>query len=125
MIRRPPRATRTDTLFPYTTLVRSIVSQMLSRPLSLQCHVAKRLRRPRHIRIDRVDRAAKTMELKRIIVGGTDALPRAVDDGGSELPQIGTPMMRSEARRVGKECVKTCRYRWAPCHEKKKKQKKK
>src|SRR3546814_5737170 len=24
MIRRPPRSTRTDTLFPYTTLVRSI-----------------------------------------------------------------------------------------------------
>src|SRR3546814_10332222 len=24
MIRRPPRATRTDTLFPYTTLVRSV-----------------------------------------------------------------------------------------------------
>src|SRR3546814_10862092 len=26
MIRRPPRSTRTDTLFPYTTLFRSIVS---------------------------------------------------------------------------------------------------
>src|SRR3546814_9844379 len=25
MIRRPPRSTRTDTLFPYTTLVRSVV----------------------------------------------------------------------------------------------------
>src|SRR3546814_14195683 len=25
MIRRPPRSTRTDTLFPYTTLVRSLV----------------------------------------------------------------------------------------------------
>src|SRR3546814_3793487 len=25
MLRRPPRATRTDTLFPYTTLVRSVV----------------------------------------------------------------------------------------------------
>src|SRR3546814_12574909 len=23
---------------------------------------------------------------------------------------------RSEARRVGKECVSTCRFRWAPCH---------
>src|SRR3546814_17245827 len=23
---------------------------------------------------------------------------------------------RSEERRVGKECVSTCRYRWAPCH---------
>src|SRR3546814_14130757 len=27
MIRRPPRSTRTDTLFPYTTLFRSIVAQ--------------------------------------------------------------------------------------------------
>src|SRR3546814_12281971 len=26
MIRRPPRSTRTDTLFPYTTLCRSIVA---------------------------------------------------------------------------------------------------
>src|SRR3546814_5386128 len=26
MIRRPPRSTRTDTLFPYTTLFRSIVA---------------------------------------------------------------------------------------------------
>src|SRR3546814_1501701 len=26
MIRRPPRSTRTDTLFPYTTLFRSVVS---------------------------------------------------------------------------------------------------
>src|SRR3546814_18264784 len=23
---------------------------------------------------------------------------------------------RSEERRVGKECVRTCRSRWAPCH---------
>src|SRR3546814_9973676 len=28
MIRRPPRATRTDTLFPYTTLFRSIPRQI-------------------------------------------------------------------------------------------------
>src|SRR3546814_17433618 len=24
--------------------------------------------------------------------------------------------MRSEERRVGKECVSTCRSRWSPCH---------
>src|SRR3546814_14279280 len=29
MIRRPPRSTRTDTLFPYTTLFRSIVAAVL------------------------------------------------------------------------------------------------
>src|SRR3546814_4934570 len=27
---------------------------------------------------------------------------------------------RSEERRVGKECVSTCRYRWSPYHEEKK-----
>src|SRR3546814_13156496 len=31
---------------------------------------------------------------------------------------------RSEERRVGKECVSTCRSRWSPYHKKKKKQKK-
>src|SRR3546814_5211761 len=30
MIRRPPRSTRTDTLFPYTTLFRSIVLKWIS-----------------------------------------------------------------------------------------------
>src|SRR3546814_2117281 len=39
MIRRPPRSTRTDTLFPYTTLFRSPVSEHIGqnlRPL-LRC----------------------------------------------------------------------------------------
>src|SRR3546814_17166019 len=33
--------------------------------------------------------------------------------------QLGLP--RSEERRVGKECVSTCRSRWSPYHYKKKK----
>src|SRR3546814_1852093 len=32
MIRRPPRSTRTDTLFPYTTLFRSAARARLRRP---------------------------------------------------------------------------------------------
>src|SRR3546814_4262700 len=31
MIRRPPRSTRTDTLFPYTTLFRSVLEDILDR----------------------------------------------------------------------------------------------
>src|SRR3546814_14133033 len=31
--------------------------------------------------------------------------------------------MRSEERRVGKECVSTCRSRWSPYHSKKKRNK--
>src|SRR3546814_14462878 len=33
-------------------------------------------------------------------------------------------MARSEERRVGKECVSTCRSRWSPYHSKKKNKKK-
>src|SRR3546814_1670315 len=32
MLRRPPRSTRTDTLFPYTTLVRSVRGLYMPRP---------------------------------------------------------------------------------------------
>src|SRR3546814_13886390 len=37
-------------------------------------------------------------------------------------PLMATKMAcaRSEERRVGKECVSTCRFRWSPYHEKKK-----
>src|SRR3546814_8454584 len=35
MLRRPPRATRTDTLFPYTTLSRSKAALAAGRPLVL------------------------------------------------------------------------------------------
>src|SRR3546814_20000736 len=48
MIRRPPRSTRTDTLFPYTTLFRSIAEtdehgarETGERALRLQCRVRR------------------------------------------------------------------------------------
>src|SRR3546814_10364612 len=37
MIRRPPRSTRTDTLFPYTTLFRSARVPATRRPASTAC----------------------------------------------------------------------------------------
>src|SRR3546814_6170522 len=59
MIRRPPRSTRTDTLFPYTTLFRSGAGD----------HPGNRadLHRARHVPIDAplhrgVDRAARSEE---------------------------------------------------------------
>src|SRR3546814_10102308 len=36
MIRRPPRSTRTDTLFPYTTLFRSLIGADTTRRLRLR-----------------------------------------------------------------------------------------
>src|SRR3546814_11493206 len=57
MIRRPPRSTRTDTLFPYTTLFRS--QQLVLRhvqPLSHseQNHAMPALRDPMALRMDKV-----------------------------------------------------------------------
>src|SRR3546814_2742630 len=40
MIRRPPRSTRTDTLFPYTTLFRSAVIFLLMRMMALSRRAA-------------------------------------------------------------------------------------
>src|SRR3546814_20439857 len=49
----------------------------------------------------------------------TDAMLRQVETIITATPEVA----RSEARRVGKECVSTCRYRWSPDHQKKKKKK--
>src|SRR3546814_17788175 len=38
---------------------------------------------------------------------------------GNGLLTIDISKIRSEERRGGKECVSTCRYRWAPYHKKK------
>src|SRR3546814_19785969 len=39
-------------------------------------------------------------------------------------PADGAKSIRSEERRVGKECVSTCRSRWSPYHSKKTKKQK-
>src|SRR3546814_11323292 len=108
MIRRPPRSTRTDTLFPYTTLFRSgleipgvVNSAHWSSPLSdpdpaVRAKCVKALEQSLH-------------DCKRY--GGTTVLlvPGVVKKDVS----------RSEERRVGKACVSTCRSRWSPYHSQK------
>src|SRR3546814_2805325 len=49
MIRRPPRSTRTDTLFPYTTLFRSLIAEMEADPdhRAMMAEVEERHRRLR------------------------------------------------------------------------------
>src|SRR3546814_11396078 len=45
------------------------------------------------------------------------------DDSAGFRIATGLPLvytLRSEERRVGKECVSTCRSRWSPYHQKKK-----
>src|SRR3546814_18551705 len=53
------------------------------------------------------------IELSSGRVAGFEALARWDNSSGHAV--------RSEERRVGKECVSTCRSRWSPYHSKKKK----
>src|SRR3546814_12039244 len=59
MIRRPPRSTRTDTLFPYTTLFRSLVSRLLS------------FARRQHLE-------TKVVDLRELVGGMSDLIARSV-----------------------------------------------
>src|SRR3546814_13278902 len=55
MIRRPPRSTRTDTLFPYTTLFRSGAAQGVRAHLGAACAGPHRGRGLRHLVSGRAD----------------------------------------------------------------------
>src|SRR3546814_18843176 len=124
MIRRPPRSTLTDTLFPYTTLFRSLV------PLGLELfdrHGLQRRQPGQHLRIvilfvhhcppfRAFARGRLTLLVGRI---ASELSPLAADKELDCSRMRSTPAAtlrphseRPEERRVGKECVRTCRSRW-------------
>src|SRR3546814_15327874 len=137
MIRRPPRSTRTDTLFPYTTLFRSGRSALT---LSGERPPAGGIRSvlPELVAVDLVLRQQLAQlrgrgALHRLLV---DARQRRLAQGicrqhgqveaqvlGAEDPnrEIGLARavqaqvaLRSETPRVGQEWVRPCRARWGP-----------
>src|SRR3546814_997223 len=54
---------------------------------------------------------------RNLSVRGSWVAPAGERHGG-RASEMGTDFIskRSEERRVGKECVSTCRYRWSPSH---------
>src|SRR3546814_14736484 len=69
-------------------------------------------------------RQADPEEAQRPADGRTDQPPGYGIDRGAEPGAGELPGHRSEERRVGKESVRTCRYRWLPYTSKKKKKEK-
>src|SRR3546814_14653183 len=109
MLRRPPRSTRTDTRFPYTTLFRS------SDP-ALKLYEVKG---DRSGTLD--DRWAFTSKSSALNYGSIAGLAEAAralkgfDDGlASKALGVETRARRSEERRGGTGWVSTCRARWSP-----------
>src|SRR3546814_15625821 len=117
MIRRPPRSTRTDTLFPYTTLFRA-------RLVGDRQGAGHRQRPRRTARRGRpgAHRGGHGGHGGRPRTGGAAPVSELLHKSG-RLIVNGFALqadVRSKERRVGKECVSKCRPRWAPYHKKKK-----
>src|SRR3546814_12463566 len=126
MIRRPPRSTRTDTLFPYTTLFRSVAPRLTG--LNLGDHRSVALVERDQIGgagfeppatergvegVRMVTDEADVVHVRRYDCARRAAQPRS---RGRVLSLSHPVMRRAEERRVGKDCVSTCRYWWWPYH---------
>src|SRR3546814_18353311 len=111
MIRRPPRSTRTDTLFPYTTLFRS---ERIERRCSRE---RDRGRKRTYQRTDLIARIGTRCVDGKPVGNITPRRQRQVLALVADTQREPvTEDERSEERRVGKECVSTCRSRWSPYH---------
>src|SRR3546814_12820031 len=107
MIRRPPRSTRTDTLFPYTTLFRS----------DARYHASRTRVENRRRHSPGIEMGTRSRRYPGVQADGNCKCTR--HHGGYVAPKR-LCASRSDERRVGKECVSTCRSRWSPYNEKKK-----
>src|SRR3546814_18308873 len=118
MIRRPPRSTRTDTPFPYTTLFRSAdtpeeaVLHHLDQNLHAMSQRGKRIPRwlPPETFTGKLPLAVDAVLIPRI----AKRLRPVLLPAGMLPINHNLVVVRSEERRVGKECVSTCRSRWSP-----------
>src|SRR3546814_15552387 len=139
MIRRPPRSTRTDTLFPYTTLFRSgsmgaaeacysaarqytLDRRQFGRPLAanqlVQIKLANMLSEI-SLGLQAALRVGRRMD-EGILVPETISLIKRNNCGKAlDVARVARDMLggnRSEERRGGKEGVSTCRSRGSAYH---------
>src|SRR3546814_16638611 len=117
MRRRPPRSTRTDTLFPYTTLFRSQCA------LDREAYSTVAARFWMRAAISDVATGPFDGYIKFPIAVGpfqTQQDKFMTEDRKSKTAEMQGGGYRTEERRVGKECVSTCRARWSRYHYKKK-----
>src|SRR3546814_21099420 len=113
MIRRPPRSTRTDTLFPYTTLFRSNLSAE-GRGVRAEHEVAQAAAelRPEDPLSGRGEEDKPQALLDLLGAADQDRAARLGRHREAPAASQDGILARSEARRVGKECVRTGRSRW-------------
>src|SRR3546814_14754036 len=121
MIRRPPRSTLTDTLLPCTTLFLSgaaycddkaalAVGPTASGVALAMLPVAEEYKKILIVEPAVADAITGEKWNKYIFRTSRNSTQDAYAAAAA------FPKERSEERRVGKECVSTCRSRWSPYH---------
>src|SRR3546814_11355688 len=139
MIRLPQISTRTDTLFPYASLFRSSEPlfcffqrynfflrsiDLRLQQFNLQRVCNRRLEpaptSPQSIISQFVLILAWTWNVRTHLWDLANCSVTAFTLSSMVTGKRCTSLCRSEERRVGKECVCTCRFRWWPSHKKKK-----
>src|SRR3546814_14641495 len=117
MIRRPPISTRTDTLFPYTTLFRSGVSAdnaadvkaLAERYEDVDCSVGIH---PLDVQPDATPALGwllRELDHPRVVAIGETGLDYHYEPHAAAVPS-------TDERRDGKECVSPGRCRGSPLH---------
>src|SRR3546814_17025140 len=123
-MRRPPISTRPSTLSPYTTLFRSRFdladSGTLGLVLSLAGTLCFSLGNIASARAQQQGLPVISCNAWGMAYGALAMLALALAGGAPlafdpAMPYV-VSLIRSEERRVGKECVSTWRSRWSPYH---------
>src|SRR3546814_13106372 len=102
MTPRPPRSTRTDTLLPYTTLFRSPQPRVV-----IDSGAVIDVGGAKDVAVSASRNSIRIAPVKRNELRDSPDYQDSFLNGAT---------VRSEERRVGKECVSTCRSRWSPDH---------
>src|SRR3546814_2471020 len=106
MIRRPPRSTRTDTLFPYTTLFRSVARRRAGRRGRMRVDEARPARRETvHVRrLDRGRAITAEVAIAEIVGVDDDDIGLAARRGRQGGTRQRGPSRARQQQRPSREC---------------------
>src|SRR3546814_12917834 len=125
MLRRPPRSTRTDTLFPYTTLFRSAQAAIADGAFAAEITPVTLTTRKGEVVVDTDEQPGKGNPDKiptlrpAFAKDGTitAATTSSISDGAAAVVLTRQSVAdRSEERRLGTECGGQCRSRGRRAH---------
>src|SRR3546814_13223353 len=107
MIRRPPRSTRTDTLFPYTTLFRSDeAAEALAATVAEAGGFAPYIEARHELKVRRLPLEVMAGSIRRLDRHGRAVLLSEALDGAGQKFQLALPLVYLESRQDVEQALK-------------------